>query len=314
MVNTGPFLNFKFFNFSVSKTVQDGDLAIHHCTHAVPSVDDQCGPEGCLLSHQSGSLIPQIPWVPLAQQEFRTPFGLSLAPRAFTKTLAPFIAWLRLLGVQLYAYLDDLLIVGDSPLEVTESVEKTIQVLTQAGFIVNLKKCDLSTPKNLLYIGVRICTRLYLSESRIQILIACVQSFSKVGMYKPAHLFLSLLELMAATLQLVEYAHLHMSPIQWYLKWHWNHVTHGLCHPVFVMKDRVLTLRWWTERNHVSQEMASTFSTTTITITMDRSMEGWRRHCCVPGSGTALFSNLWTCAECQFHINVLELRAVRLTL
>ena len=30
----------------------------------------------------------------------------------------------------------------------------------------------------------------------------------------------------------------------------------------------------------------------------------------MPGSGTALFSNLWTADECQLHINVLELRAV----
>ena len=36
---------------------------------------------------------------------------LSSAPWVFTKTLAALIAWLRLLGVQLYAYLNDLLIV-----------------------------------------------------------------------------------------------------------------------------------------------------------------------------------------------------------
>ena len=34
----------------------------------------------------------------------------------------------------------------------------------------------------------------------------------------------------------------------------------------------------------------------------------------MPGSGTALFSNLWTADKCQLHINVLELRAVLLTL
>ena len=34
----------------------------------------------------------------------------------------------------------------------------------------------------------------------------------------------------------------------------------------------------------------------------------------MPGSGTALYSDLWTREECQLHISVLELRAVRLTL
>ena len=41
-------------------------------------------------------------------------FGLSSAPGVFTvKKLTPLIAWLRLLEVPLYAYLDDLPIVGD---------------------------------------------------------------------------------------------------------------------------------------------------------------------------------------------------------
>ena len=43
-------------------------------------------------------------------------------------------------------------------------------------------------------------------------------------------------------------------------------------------------------------------------------MEGWGSHCIVSGSVMALFSNLWTADERQLHINVLELRAVHLTL
>ena len=39
--------------------------------------------------------------------------------------------WLRLLGIQLYTYHDDL-IVGDSEAEVAQSVQKTIQVLIRA--------------------------------------------------------------------------------------------------------------------------------------------------------------------------------------
>ena len=42
-----------------------------------------------------------------------------------------------------------------------------------------------------------------------------VTFFSKVGQYQTALLFMALLGLMAATLQVVEYVHLHMCPIQW---------------------------------------------------------------------------------------------------
>ena len=48
------------------------------------------------------------------------------------------------MGIQLYPYLDDILILYDSPCEVKQSVQKTLQVLTRAGFIVNLNKSDVA--------------------------------------------------------------------------------------------------------------------------------------------------------------------------
>ena len=43
-------------------------------------------------------------------------------------------------------------------------------------------------------------------------------------------------------------------------------------------------------------------------------MEGWDRHCRLPGSTTALYIALWSRSECRLHINVLEFRVVCLTL
>ena len=60
--------------------------------------------------------------------------------------------------------------------------------------------------------------------------------------------------------------------------------------------------------------MLFTSPNTTITITTDANIEGWGGHCILPGSGTALFSDLWTVDKRRLHINMLELRAVRLTL
>ena len=96
---------------------------------------------------------------------------------------------------------------------------------------MNLGKSDLVPTQDLVYIGTRFMTdqgRVCLLEDWIDGLLAMVRSFSRVGQYKTALLFLGLLGLVATTLQLVEYAHLHMRPIQWYLKRRWNHVTHGL--------------------------------------------------------------------------------------
>ena len=119
---------------------------------------------------------------------------------------------------------------------------------------------------------------------------------------------------MEAKLQSVEYAPLHMRLIQWYLKQRWTHTTHRLRHPVFVNKDLVHSLLWWSDRHHLSQGMHVTFPNTTITIPPIASIEGWGSHCIVPGSDTVLFSELWRVDECQLHIYVLELRAVCLIL
>ena len=84
-----------------------------------------------------------------------------------------------------------------------------------------LMKSDLTPTQDLVYIGARFqmdLGRVYLPEDRIKGLLALVRSFAKVGQYVPALFYLSLLGLMAANLQLVEYAHFCIQPIQWYLK------------------------------------------------------------------------------------------------
>ena len=95
---------------------------------------------------------------------------------------------------------------GESEVEVAQSVQMTIQVLVHAGFVENLLKSKLTPMQDLVYIGATFrmdLGRLYLPELRIQAFIACVRSFSRVGEYKPAHQSLRVLELMAASLQSV---------------------------------------------------------------------------------------------------------------
>ena len=70
------------------------------------------------------------------------------------------------------------------------------------------KKSDLTPAQDLVYIGARFLIdlgKVYLPKERIEGFLALVRSVSKVGQYKTALLFLSLLGLMATTLQWVEY-------------------------------------------------------------------------------------------------------------
>ena len=108
-------------------------------------------------------------WQGTSYQFSVLPFSLSSASRVFTQTLAPLIARLRLLEVQLYTYLDDLLVVGDPKVEAAQSIQETLQVLIHAGFVVNLKS-ELAPAQDLVYIGARFrmdLRRLYLPETWI---------------------------------------------------------------------------------------------------------------------------------------------------
>ena len=56
-------------------------------------------------------------------------------------------------GIQIHAYLDNLLLMGPSAEEVLQALALTIQTLVRAGFIIKLKKSHLTPSQNLVYVG-----------------------------------------------------------------------------------------------------------------------------------------------------------------
>ncbi len=256
-------------------------------------------------------------WQGQCYQYRRLTFGLSSAPRTFTKVLQPIIAWLRLRGVQMYDYLDDILVVGNSAQEVTTSVQMSIWALAKAGFILNIKKSELVPSQDLVFIGGHLRTSLgmvFLPKDRLIALQQCARLFLQVGVYRTAHQWLRLLGLMASTIQVVEYAHLHMHPIQWHLKERWTALHNGLNHPVMISRKVADAVLWWTREGNLLKGLPLSPLPPSLTVTTDASMEGWGGHMTVSMSQNLLYHGIWDELESQFHINQLELRAVRLTL
>ena len=141
-------MKLKFFNFLVRKTsfkmetlkieTLKAIIAIMCLYQWMASVDlkDAYFHIGVVLAQHQ---YLRLHWLEQSYQFKALPFRLSPASRVFIKTLAPLVAWLQLMGVQLYLYLDDILILGESPCKAEQSVQTTLQVLTRAGHIVNLK-------------------------------------------------------------------------------------------------------------------------------------------------------------------------------
>lgn len=81
------------------------------------------------------------------------PFGLSSAPRTFTKVLGAVIAVLRAVSVRLMAYLDDILILLSSIDQAHRDSWLVIHTLQHHGFTLNVEKSHLIPTTSILHLG-----------------------------------------------------------------------------------------------------------------------------------------------------------------
>ena len=86
------------------------------------------------------------------------PFGLNIAPRVFTKVMRVPIAELRLHGVVVTIYLDDILIAAHSRREAVRNGVFVVLLLTALGFVLNPSKCSLKPSRRLEHLGMMVDT------------------------------------------------------------------------------------------------------------------------------------------------------------
>ena len=81
------------------------------------------------------------------------PFGLSSAPRVFTKILKPVFASLRQNDITCIGYIDDCLIIADSAEECAQNVQTLQKVLINLGFQINWEKSCVDPSTNITFLG-----------------------------------------------------------------------------------------------------------------------------------------------------------------
>ena len=84
------------------------------------------------------------------------PFGLSSAPRVFTKMMRPAIAWLRQLGCKTITYLDDNLLMAPTKEEARIQIKLMISLLEPLGFVINYQKSVLEPTQRIDFLGFTI--------------------------------------------------------------------------------------------------------------------------------------------------------------
>ncbi|KAJ1204852.1 hypothetical protein NDU88_000290 [Pleurodeles waltl] len=239
------------------------------------------------------------------------PFGLTSAPRVFTKVMSVVASELRRKGIAVFPYLDDWLIKAKSPELVSHHLQSTTQLLFDLGFSVNEPKSHLEPSQRLLFIGAVLDTtlgRAFPPPQRIQDIQDLVPMFQN-GAVVPVLKVLRLLGLFASCILLVTHARWHMRALQWCLRRQWSQHKGDLEGTVKISRDAAVDLRWWIASNNLSQGKPFQQSPPVATVITDASTLGWGAHL-----GDLEIKGLWSPEEQIFHINLLELRAVRLAL
>lgn len=87
------------------------------------------------------------------------PNGLSTCPRKFTKLLKPPLAWLRINGHIIIAYIDDLYLQGNSLDECVNTIVQTLKLFEALGFVLHPDKSVFIPSQSLTFLGFIINSR-----------------------------------------------------------------------------------------------------------------------------------------------------------
>ncbi|KAI2654443.1 ORF V: Enzymatic polyprotein [Labeo rohita] len=244
----------------------------------------------------------------VAYQYTVLPFGLSLAPRTFTKCMDAALVPLRQKGIRILNYLDDWLILAQSETELLSHKALLLSHLECLGLRVNLTKSALRPSWQISFLAAifdSTRSRAMVVPERALAIRQLASSF-QIGARHPLKKFQRMLGLMASASPVLELGLLHMRPLQRWLKPRvpphaWRH---GRCR-VKVDQACVRALVPWKDPRWMERGVPLGSVCRRKVVTTDASNKGWGALC----DGSPAYG-LWSKAEEGFHINCLEMLAV----
>ena len=239
------------------------------------------------------------------------PFGLSLAPRTFTKCMDAVLEPLSSRGVQVLNYLDDWLLCAASRTQAARDTSLLLSHIRELGLVVNEKKSHLSPSQDVVFVGMAIDSSLMrasLPAKRVDTILSFLQRF-RLGHTVTVRDCQRLLGLLTAASSLVPLGLLHLRPLQRWFNAHKLHLRKHRHRRLLVTGSCVLALNRWRARSFLESGRALSRMTRRELVCTDASLLGWG----AVYRGMAA-SGRWSLPWSAQHINVLELRAVRLAL
>lgn len=233
------------------------------------------------------------------------PYGLSSAPRTFTKIMKEVIGYLRKRGFSSVTYLDDTLCIGDSYEKCLLNVTETVKILECLGFIINYEKSVLEPRRSCKFLGYMFNTEnmtIFLPENKQIQILHLVQKFKKLQKCTIRE-FSQFIGVLTAACPAMRYSWLYTKQFERekylaLLKCNNNYDA------FMELSSNILPdLTWW-ERNILVSRNYITPQTYKLEIFTDASRSGWGAVC-----NNERANGQWKESELKYHINYLELQA-----
>ncbi|MEL7079368.1 MAG: reverse transcriptase domain-containing protein, partial [Cyanobacteria bacterium J06582_2] len=238
------------------------------------------------------------------------PFGLSIAPRIFTKLVSTALNQLRLQGIQIVGYLDDLLLWSSSEEQCYQDVQSATTFLTSLGFQINHKKSRLVPSQIFEWLGIQwdlVRSTIGLPLAKQEAAVRRIRSFrlSRTVSRRTQETLAGFLNFTSV-----------VDPVLKCTLKDFLRVNKRLAQPG--LRDKKLPcplhlkeiLKPWSKKSPFKRVTPLVPTPVTITIHTDASKSGWGGYV----DQSRQFQGVWSPLFQRFHINFLELYAVYLTL
>lgn len=243
--------------------------------------------------------------------QFRTLcFGLSTVPQVFTRMMGLVSAASHRQGIRLLHYLDDWVLLHCSEQETINATNRLLLPCGSLGIQVNWES-SLSPSQALTFLGMVIHTphlKVFLTDQRVVNLRHHIKSFLSV-LAPPAAVWLVLLGHMSSLIHLVPQSRRRMRCLQLCLSQLLDHQSDWNDLSVPWDNEILQALWWWSADRNLCVGQSLQMTSPDVALHTDALIMGW---------GASILhdsvSDLWAPHERCLHINLLELRAIRLSL
>ena len=256
------------------------------------------------IHQQSQSLLGFL-WNSRKFQFTCLPFGLSCAPRIFTKILKPVVAYLRERGVRLIIYIDDVAIMAPSEQLAESHLRLTLDLLEILGFLINYPKCVLHPTQTIDFLGFVVNSRemkLYLPQEKMVTISKEATRILNSQQHVSGYELARMIGLLSATIPAVLPAPLHYRNLQ---RMKNDLVSAGDYKNTGPLTNQArIDLKWWLQTLANVNGRTIKHRLPDMMIFTDASKWGWGAT-----SQNVKIGGAWNSEELILHINCLELLA-----